>query len=150
MSKPANTQKTGKRGGKTRTSWEPGQSGNPAGRPKDGESWSAIASEIGNMYPEDILEFIGKKNDLGRAIAQFPRSVQNKYLVLIRVFASLMFDPSPGLFKELMDRLEGKVPDHIDMTTQGEKLTNLSDDEKIMRVMALIQKANNAQSGKTD
>lgn len=146
MTKPANTQKSGKRGGKTRTSWKPGQSGNSTGRPKDGESWSSIISQIGNMYPEEILDFIGKDNDLGKAIAHFPRSVQNKYLVVLRVYASLMFEPSPGLFKEFLDRLEGKVPDHIDMTSKGESLSNLSDEQKILRIMALIQKAQNVES----
>ena len=126
-----------------------GKSGNPKGRPKDGESWSAIISEVGNMYPEDILSFIGTNNDLGKAIAQFPRAVQNKYLVILRVFAALMFEPTPGLFKEVLERLEGKVPDHIDMTTQGEKLTNLSDEEKILRVMALIQKASHVRPTET-
>ena len=32
----------------TRTSWQPGQSGNPAGAPKRGQSWREIIDEIGD------------------------------------------------------------------------------------------------------
>lgn len=93
--------------------WKPGQSGNPAGRPKDGESWSAIIKKVGDMYPDDILLFIGQTGDLANAIKKFPKDVQMKYLVVTRVFAQLMFDPASSLFKELMDRSEGKVPDKM-------------------------------------
>lgn len=96
-----------------KTAWPKGVSGNPAGRPKDGESWSAIIKQVGDMYPDDILQFIGEANDLGRSIKQLPKGVQMKYQVVTRVFAQLMFDPSSSLFKELMDRAEGKVPDKM-------------------------------------
>jgi hypothetical protein len=106
MSKTAaNSKKTAKPRGKP---WQPGQSGNPTGRPKDGESWAAIIAAVGNMYPDDILEFIGRNNDLGREIAKFPKDVQMKYLVTARIFAALMFDPNPRMWTGLMDRAEGK------------------------------------------
>jgi hypothetical protein len=90
--------------------WEKGgKSPNPAGRPKDGESWAAIIAAVGNMYPEDILELVGRNNDLGKQIALLPKGVQMKYLVTARVFAALMFEPTQGLWKELMERAEGKV-----------------------------------------
>lgn len=90
-------------------SWVKGQSGNPAGRPKDGESWAAIIKSVGEMYPADILAFIGENNDLGRALKHYPANVQMKYLVTARVFSALMFEPTSGLWKELMERSEGKV-----------------------------------------
>jgi hypothetical protein len=89
--------------------WVKGQSGNPAGRPRDGESWAAIIKAVGDMYPADILAFIGENNDLGRALKQYPSNVQMKYLVTARVFSALMFEPTSGLWKELMERAEGKV-----------------------------------------
>lgn len=119
MNKPANTRKTGTRGGKTKTSWKPGQSGNPKGRPKDGESWAAIIKSVGDMYPADIIAFIGRNNDLGRMLARLPQDVQMKYLVTARVFSSLMFEPSSGLWKELMERAEGKVADKFDINQNG-------------------------------
>lgn len=106
--------------------WPKGQSGNPAGRPKDGESWAAVIKAVGEMYPDDILAFIGTSNDLGKSIMQLPKNVQMKYLVTARVFAALMFDPSAGLWNGLMDRAEGKVPDkvHMDGLLTVDGLTN--------------------------
>src|SRR4026207_2048696 len=79
-----------------------GQSGNPTGRPKDGQSWAAIIAAVGDMYPEDLIAFIGINNDLGRNLALLPKGVQMKYLVTARVFASLMFEPAATLWKDLM------------------------------------------------
>jgi len=92
---------------------------NPKGRPKDGESWAAIIKAVGDMYPEDIVAFVGKNNDLGRMLSKLPKEVQMKYLVVSRVFSSLMFEPSSGLWKELMERAEGKVADKFDINSNG-------------------------------
>ncbi len=112
MSTTANTKKTTKPKPRGK-SWPKGTSGNPAGRPKDGESWSAIIKAVGEMYSDDLLAFIGKDNDLGREINKYPKNVQLKYLVTARVFASIMFDPNPRMWSELMNRAEGKVPDKM-------------------------------------
>lgn len=71
------------------------------------------------MYPADLLTFIGSDNDLGRMLKQLPQATQMKYLVTARVFSSLMFEPSSGLWKELMERAEGKVADKVEMKTDG-------------------------------
>jgi hypothetical protein len=117
MAKSANTQGTNKRKA-PKTAWPKGVSGNPAGRPKDGESWAAIIAAVGNMYPADLIAFIGKDNDLGRTLVQLPQNVQMKYLVTARVFAALMFEPTSALWKELMERAEGKVQEKIDLSNQ--------------------------------
>jgi len=119
--KSANTQKTHKRT-IPKTAWKAGQSGNPAGRPKDGESWSGVIKAIGEMYPDDIIAFVGKDNDLGRAVAKFPNNVQMKYLVTARVFAALMFEPTSGLWNGLMERAEGKVVTPLDLTSGGKSV----------------------------
>lgn len=146
MNKSANTAKTDKKRKPPKSAWKPGQSGNPAGRPKDGQSWSAIISEAGNMYANDLLAFIGTKNDMGKQIATFPKNVQLKWLVILRVYAALMFEPTSGLLKEFLDRLEGKVSEHIDVTSGNEKLSNLSDEQKILRIIELVNKANDSKS----
>ena len=117
----ANTMKTKKKVPKS--AWKKGTSGNPAGRPKDGESWAGIIKAVGDMYPADIIAFVGANNDLGRMLRELPGNVQMKYLVTARVFSSLMFEPSSGLWKELMERVEGKVQDKLDLTSGGNELT---------------------------
>jgi len=99
-----------------------GASPNPHGRPKDGESWAGIIKAVGDMYADDILAFVGINNDLGRALAKLPKDVQMKYLVTARVFAQLMFEPSSGLWAQLMERSEGKMPVAMDLTSKGEAL----------------------------
>ena len=102
-----------------KSAWKKGQSGNPAGRPKDGESWAGIIKAVGDMYPADMVAFIGADNDLGRMLQGLPQNVQMKYLVTARVFSSLMFEPTSGLWKELMERAEGKVTDKVDVNNSG-------------------------------
>jgi len=102
-----------------KTAWKRGQSGNPKGRPKDGESWAAIIKSVGDMYPTDLLAFIGFDNDLGRMLQQLPKNVQMKYLVTARVFSSLLFEPSAGLWKELMERVDGKVTERVDVSSEN-------------------------------
>jgi hypothetical protein len=143
----ANTHLSGKRGGKRQTSWKPGQSGNPAGRPKDGESWAAIIKSVGDMYPADIVAFIGKDNDLGRMLSKLPQGVQMKYLVTARVFAALMFEPTHGLWKETMERVDGKVKDQLDVTSNGEQIGNDGDFKReILSKLARIAESRNSES----
>ena len=144
--KAANTGKTTKPRGKGKP-WPAGVSGNPKGRPKDGESWAAIIKSVGDMYPADLIAFIGKDNDLGRMLATLPKDVQMKYLVTARVFSALMFEPSSGLWKELMDRVEGKVIAPVDITSNGETVGADGSDTKaeILRKLDSIAAATGAR-----
>lgn len=145
MKKSANRSESDKRKA-PRTAWKPGQSGNPAGRPKDGESWAAIIASVGNMYPEDVVDIVGQNNDLGRAFAQMPKGVQMKYLINFRVFAALMFEPTNGLWKELMERVEGKVTERVDVTSGDEPLGKDDSDTRseILRKLDSIATATGA------
>jgi hypothetical protein len=108
--------------GKTRNKghkWGKGESGNPKGRPKEGESWAAIIKEISSMTPDQIIKLVGRDNDLGIAISQLPKNVMMKKLVVARVLAALMFEPNGSLWNSLMDRAEGKVGEKVDLTTGG-------------------------------
>lgn len=66
------------------------------------------------MTPAQIIELVGERNDLGRAFKNMPKEVMVKKLVVARILAALMFEPSSGLWKELMDRAEGKVKEQIE------------------------------------
>lgn len=85
---------------------------NRAGRPKTGQSWSEIFAEVINQYPEELLKII-PNGPLAAGLKQYPQSVQVKYLMAVRVAQALLFEPTPGLLKEILDRLEGKVPEKL-------------------------------------
>ena len=67
------------------------------------------------MFAEEVSAEVGS-NDLGRAYRQMPRGIAMKRLVVMRVFAALMFEPTGGLWNPLMERVEGKVTLPIDIT----------------------------------
>jgi hypothetical protein len=106
----ANSGKTGRPRGKP---WPKGKSGNPAGRPKDGESWAHIIAEVSNMTTDDILPIVGSNTTLGKTLQGLPREVQLKFLVVVRVMLSLLTDPNTGLLSTVLDRAEGKVTERI-------------------------------------
>lgn len=104
--KPTNTQKTGKRGGKTKTSWKPGQSGNPNGPPARGESWQELYKKIGNMTPREAAEYC---HSVAGKIGSIGDKVTLKEAVVLRVFVALIFEPDARLLSVVQDRGEGKV-----------------------------------------
>jgi len=120
--------------------WKPGQSGNPAGAPKRGQSWKEIITEESNKTADEIATELGS-NDLGRAYRQMPRGVPMMRLVVRRVFSALMFEPQSGLFNALMERAEGKVPQPIDMTWRDEAAREgYNPDELFARLVAESRK----------
>jgi hypothetical protein len=49
-------------------------------------------------------------------LLSLPKKVQMKYLIIARVFASLMFEPSTGLWNALMERTDGRLPLPVEHT----------------------------------
>lgn len=86
--------------------WKPGQSGNPKGAPKRGESWAEIIKRIGDMTPIEAA-------DHAKAIANKLRAMGDgltlKEAVVVRVYAALLFEPQASLLNSFMERAEGKV-----------------------------------------
>ena len=103
----------------TSTSWKKGQSGNPAGAPKRGQSWKEIIAEIGDMTGPEVAAFSGK---LGHEFASLPNDVTLKKLTVVRVYGGLLNDPQPGLLNAFMERAEGKV-------SQPFTISDMSDDD---------------------
>src|SRR3990172_5876691 len=103
---PAKTQKSGKRGGKRSTSWKPGQSGNPKGSPKRGESWAEIIKRYGEMTPGEAAQ---ESMELARKLLSIGEGVTLKQAVVLRVYAALLFEPQASLLNAFLDRAEGKV-----------------------------------------
>lgn len=94
--------------------WKKGTSGNPAGRPKDGESWAGVFKDLANKTADELAELFGN-NDLGNAYKKFPKAVQMKYLVGGRILAALMHEPTGSLLNAYMDRMEGKVTQPVNL-----------------------------------
>ena len=111
MKKPANTQISGGRGGKRSTSWKPGQSGNPAGSPKRGESWAEIIKRIGDMTP---VEAADHANEIAKQLRKIGGGLTLKEAVVVRVYAALLFEPQASLLNSFMERAEGKVAQPIE------------------------------------
>lgn len=98
--------------------WKPGQSGNPKGGPKRGQSWAETIKEIGNLTPDEAKEISRKifaQVNLGSEITL-------REAVVMRVFAGLLFDPTPGNFRELMDRADGPVKGAVKIETWQDEL----------------------------
>jgi hypothetical protein len=108
-SKPANTKKAGKRP-PPKNAWKPGQSGNPAGAPKRGESWAEIIKAFGDLTPNEAAD---KIQALAVQLRKYGGQLTLKQAVVARVYAALLFDPQAGLLNAFMDRSEGKVADRV-------------------------------------
>ena len=86
--------------------WKKGQSGNPNGAPKRGESWREIWDKIGNLTPKEAAEH---SKVIAAQIASIGDKVTLKEAVALRVYTSLLFEPSSGLLNAVMERTDGKV-----------------------------------------
>ena len=124
---PANTGKNRRKMPEGRK-WVKGQSGNPAGAPKRGESWAEVIKQIGDMTAEEVKNLIASWIP---TLNRVPKGVTMKQLVVIRAYVALANEPSASLMNAFMDRAEGKVPDRTQM--EG-KLTVLGLDEMLERV----------------
>ena len=108
----ANTLKTGKR--KTpATAWKKGQSGNPKGAPKRGESWAELIEKMGDFDGPTAAQYAGF---LSKQFDKLTAGVNLKTLVVLRVYAALIDDPQPGLLNAFMERVEGKVKDKLEVS----------------------------------
>ena len=106
----ANTAKADKRKA-PRSAWKPGQSGNPAGAPKRGESWAEIIKRIGDMEPGEAAHTFG---EIAKQLRNMPAGVTLKEFVVMRIYAAMLFEPSSSLWGHMLDRVDGKVKDEID------------------------------------
>jgi len=114
--KPANTKVSRARNGQ----WLKGTpSPNPRGRPSVGESWKEIIDAIGKMTSDRIHGMVGN-NDLGSAFQQMPKGIPMRDLVVMRVFSALMFEPQNGLWNTLIERVDGKVPQPVQLDVTEE------------------------------
>lgn len=91
----------------TAGSFKPGQSGNPGGRPKDGESFASV---LRDLLSKDGPEIARMCKLYAKEFAQFPEGVNMRQIVVMRWLASILNEPSTGLLQQMIDRTDGPVP----------------------------------------
>lgn len=79
---------------------------NLAGAPKRGQSWAELIRDLTEL---DGPQAAARAGFLAAQFKRLQPGVTLKELVVLRVIASLIDEPQPGLFNALMDRAEGKV-----------------------------------------
>jgi hypothetical protein len=87
----ASIRQQGKRGGKRSTSWKPGQSGNPKGRPPNPFPLTYIAAELGELKDRK-----GPKGE----------KIQRKRALVEKVYAKALDDGDLAAIRMLWDKLE--------------------------------------------
>jgi hypothetical protein len=81
-----------------------GKSPNPAGRPRDGQSWAAVLRAVTDMPAEDLAAMVGgNQTELGRQLLVLPTGVPLKFLIVARIVSALMFEPTSGLWRAIAE-----------------------------------------------
>lgn len=109
MSKKTPVAKKAKTSGKQPHRWKPGESGNPHGRPRDGESWAAVIKRISNMTGQEAAQYVNEFAKFFRPM----KGITLKEAVILRSFAALLFDPQASMLNAIMERAEGKLSQTI-------------------------------------
>ena len=122
----ANTHKNnGKRGRMENLKpWKKGQSGNPKGAPKRGESWTEIIKRVGEMTPSEAA---ARSLELSKQLLKIGEGVTLKEAVVLRVYGALLFEPQPGLLNTFIERAEGKLAQPISMEPSAALLARLQE-----------------------
>lgn len=84
---------------------------NGPGAPKRGQSWAEIIKEIGELTPDEARAMSQKIF----AQIQLGNEITLKQAVVLRVYASMLFEPQPGLINAFMDRADGKVSQPVEV-----------------------------------
>jgi hypothetical protein len=88
-----------------------GQSGNPKGAPKRGESWAELVRSMGDMEPAAIGDFCAA---IGRRLPKVT-GLTLKQLAVLAAYVDAILDPGPGMFAALADRAEGKPDANVNI-----------------------------------
>lgn len=86
---------------------------NPIGAPKRGDSWAETIKAISDLDGPQIAAMWDTQH---KEFGKLPDGISVKQLMVMTVVASMLREPSPGLWKEMMDRAEGKVKEVVDLT----------------------------------
>jgi len=123
--------RSGTGAGRKPGTWGKGQSGNPRGRPPKGETWRDVLSEVLGMSGNEVAEWC----DLLAKDYRKVGTVRVRDAIAARVLLALISDPSPSLFREVMERVDGLLPtappdDRYTLRAQGKT------DAEVERILA--------------
>jgi hypothetical protein len=84
---------------------------NVKGAPKRGDSWAETIKAIGELDGPSIASLWDTQH---KEFGHLPEGISMKQLVVMTVYAALLRDPSPGNWRELMDRADGPVKELVE------------------------------------
>mgnify|MGYP001587512432 CR=1 FL=1 len=114
--------------------WQKGESGNPQGAPRRGESWAEIIKRFGELTAGEAAQM---SLELAQKFLNIGEGVTLKQAVVMRVYGALLFDPDARLLNAFMDRAEGKVAQPITVDDISKK----SDSELVDEFTDLVYAA---------
>lgn len=97
--------------GKITPRWKPGESGNPAGRPKGSKNFETYFMEAWKEVAEALR--LNKDPDRGK-------------VEILKLGFKEMFKGNYQFWRDFTDRLFGKPQESLDITTQGEKIQRIN------------------------
>ena len=98
--------------------WKKGESGNPKGAPKRGESWAEVVTRVFNMTGAQVADYA---MPLAKQLRTIGDTVTLKEAVTLRIAVALMNEPTPGLVNAIMDRAEGTPKQAVEISGSDDK-----------------------------
>lgn len=125
---------SGKRRRPPPTAWKPGESGNPSGRPKNQFSF---AKQFRNSFNKKASE-VHTTKERAEELGIDPESITVGELFAMSIISDSM-KGRDGIAKEIINRIDGKVPDIVIPIDETTGLNKLNDEQ-------LLQLAKSAMS----
>lgn len=121
------------------------QDRNRGGAPRKGQSWGERIDILSGMTRDELIDFVGgAKTMLGKLLRELPPNIPTRDALILISFIQFGRDPNPRMMKEWMDRVDGKVREQIDITSNGETIGKADEARiEIQRKLARIANAGN-------
>jgi hypothetical protein len=108
------------------------------------ETWQATVKRITDMTQEEAIAYVGgPKTKLGKLLKEIPPGLPLKDALVFISVIQYGRDPNPRMLQALMDREEGKPNQPIEIKDE------LTDDERIARLTALLDAARTRRDGQS-
>jgi hypothetical protein len=120
---------------------------NYKGRPPKDTSLTEALRDIMDRDAQDAAElFGGKTTELGRFFLMLPKGIKLNVILAARNITAEISEPNARRLQEMMNRLEGKVPDKVDLSNTDGTLRpeTMRPSEIAERVAAILERKKNA------